>query len=334
MTKPLAALSLDLDNRWSYLKTRGDPEWAGLPSYFDRLLPMVLDLLDEARLKITFFVVGQDAALEKNGPALREIPDRGHDIGNHSFKHEPWLSTYGPEDILREVREAGRAITGATGRRPAGFRGPGFSWSPALVEVLAEEGYLYDATTLPTFLGPLGRLYYFAKSGLGGEDRERRKDLYGNLRDGFRPLRPYVWRTPSRKRLLEIPVTTMPLLKTPFHLSYLIYLGRYSPALMDAYLKTAVRLCRISGTGLSFLLHPLDFLGPEDAPGLSFFPGMDVPPARKHDFFRRAIATIARDFDIVDMATYARTIEARAGRLTVRETAPRPPVRRPRGGSA
>lgn len=332
MTKPTAALSLDLDNRWSYLKTHGDPEWEEFPSYFDRLLPPVLDLLDELRLKITFFVVGQDAALEKNKAVLREIPARGHDVGNHSFRHEPWLSAYSPEDILREVRDAGRAIAGTTGRMPAGFRGPGFSWSPALVEVLADEGYLYDATTLPTFLGPLGRLYYFAKSGLGGEEREKRKDLYGNLRDGFRPLRPYLWQTPSRKRLLEIPVTTMPLIKTPFHLSYLIYLGRYSPALMDAYLKTAVRLCRFAGTGLSFLLHPLDFLGPEDAPGLSFFPGMDLPRERKIGFFRQAIGTISRDFDIVDMATYARTLKARGGRPIVRETAPHPPVRRTQGG--
>lgn len=334
MTKPLAALSFDLDNRWSYLKTHGDPAWEGHPSYFDRLLPPVLDLLDELRLKITFFVVGQDAALEKNKAALRTIPARGHDIGNHSFRHEPWLSTYSPEDILREVRDAGRAISGATGRAPAGFRGPGFSWSPALVEALADEGYLYDATTLPTFLGPLGRLYYFAKSGLSGEDRKKRKDLYGNLRDGFRPIRPYYWRTAAGKRLLEIPVTTMPLFKTPFHLSYLIYLGRHSPAFMGAYLKTAVRLCRLSGTGLSFLLHPLDFLGLEDAPGLSFFPGMSVPPARKLEFFRRAIATIARDFDIVDLTTYARTLEARGGRLAVRDAAPRPPVRRPQGGPA
>jgi len=329
MTKPPAALSLDLDNRWSYLKTHGDPAWERFPSYLDRLLPMVLNLLDELRLKITFFVVGQDAALDGNKPALRQIAVRGHDIGNHSFRHEPWLSKYSPEEIRREVRDAGRAIADTTGHAPVGFRGPGFSWSPALIEVLAEEGYLYDATTLPTFLGPLGRLYYFAKSGLSGEDRERRKDLYGSLRDGFRPLRPYVWQTPSRKRLLEIPVTTMPLLKTPFHLSYLIYLGRFSPALMSVYLRTAVRLCRFAGTGLSFLLHPLDFLGPEDAPGLSFFPGMDVPRERKIAFFRRAIAAIARDFNIVDMVTYAQTLGARRGRLAVRETAPRPPVRRP-----
>ena len=42
------------------------------------------------------------------------------------------------------------------GRRPIGFPGPGFSWSPDLLEVLAERGYRYDASTLPTYLGPAG----------------------------------------------------------------------------------------------------------------------------------------------------------------------------------
>ena len=33
--KPLASLSLDLDNEWSYLKTHGDVSWEALPSHLD-----------------------------------------------------------------------------------------------------------------------------------------------------------------------------------------------------------------------------------------------------------------------------------------------------------
>ncbi len=332
MTKPPAALSFDLDNHWSYLKTHGDPAWENFPSYLDRLVPPVLDLLDEMKLRISFFVVGQDAALAKNKAALREIAARGHDIGNHSFRHEPWLSAYSPAEIRREVGDAEQAIADATGRRPRGFRGPGFSWSPALIEALAEAGYLYDATTLPTYLGPLGRLYYFAKSGLTRDERRRRKRLFGGLADGLRPVRPYYWLTPSRRRLLEIPVTTLPLLKIPFHLSYLIYIGRYSPALMEAYIRSAVGLCRLAKTGLSFLLHPLDFLGREDAPGLSFFPGMDVDRKGKLAFFRRAAEAIARSYEIIDLETYARSLAGRPDRLSVRAAASRTADGQAQGG--
>lgn len=65
LKKPIASLSLDLDNQWSYMKTHGDEGWEMFPSYLDILIPRVLKFLDERHLKITFFVVGQDAALEK-----------------------------------------------------------------------------------------------------------------------------------------------------------------------------------------------------------------------------------------------------------------------------
>ena len=79
--KQIASLSLDLDNKWSYMKTHGDAGWEQFPSYLSRLVPRVLELLDRHELKITFFVVGQDAALPQNAEALRSIANLGHEIG-------------------------------------------------------------------------------------------------------------------------------------------------------------------------------------------------------------------------------------------------------------
>ena len=39
MSRSLASLSLDLDNKWSYLKTHGDPGWDSFPSYLDVVVP-------------------------------------------------------------------------------------------------------------------------------------------------------------------------------------------------------------------------------------------------------------------------------------------------------
>ena len=100
--KPLASLSLDLDNLWSYMKTHGDSGWESFPSYLDIVVPRVLDFLEKRGLKITFFVVGQDAALQKNHAAIRSIADAGHEIGNHSFNHEPWLHLYSEQQIESE----------------------------------------------------------------------------------------------------------------------------------------------------------------------------------------------------------------------------------------
>jgi len=43
--QPVASLSLDLDNKWSYLKTHGDVGWESFPSYLDMVVPRVLDFL-------------------------------------------------------------------------------------------------------------------------------------------------------------------------------------------------------------------------------------------------------------------------------------------------
>ena len=48
------------------MKTHGDIGWETFPSYLDIVVPRVLDFLKDRNLKITFFIVGQDAALEKN----------------------------------------------------------------------------------------------------------------------------------------------------------------------------------------------------------------------------------------------------------------------------
>ncbi len=121
--KPIASISLDLDNQWSYMKIHGDEGWDKYPSYLSIFVPHVLDVLDELDLKITFFVVGKDTESEDNVKYLKMITERGHEVGNHSYHHESWLQTYSYEKIEKEIREAEEAIEKATGQRTTAFRG-------------------------------------------------------------------------------------------------------------------------------------------------------------------------------------------------------------------
>jgi hypothetical protein len=324
-SKPIASLSLDLDNKWSYLKTHGDPGWERLPSYLDVVVPRVLDFLKARNLTITVFIVGQDAALDKNRELLRAIAGAGHEIGNHSFHHEPWLHMYSEEQTEIELGRAEEHIERATGQRPLGFRGPGFSLSPATLQSLARRGYRYDASTLPTFLGPLARAYYFMRTPLSPEQREQRKVLFGTFAEGWQPLRPYRWRTDAGE-LLEIPVTTMPIFKVPFHVSYLLYLSAVAPRLAVGYFRAALALCRWTGTEPSLLLHPLDFLGREDAPDLAFFPAMSLPRERKLALVSEVLEALCARFAVVTVAEHAEAAAREAG-LPVRELGPARPAR-------
>lgn len=314
----LASISLDLDNKWSYMKTHGDAGWESFPSYLPVLVPRVLDVLDELGLKITFFIVGQDAALENNHNVLREIALRGHEVGNHSFHHEPWLHLYSQEQVIEEFEKSEQAIEQATGFIPKGFRGPGFSYSPTVLSVLRDRNYVYDCSTFPTFLGPIARMYYFFHSGLGKSERDKRNQLFGEWNAGFQRLRPYWWRMegtkciPTRDRnageMLEIPVTTMPWFKVPIHLSYVMYLATYSKTIAKSYFYNVMRFCWINRVQPSLLLHPLDFLGHDDESALSFFPGMSLKSDVKLSLARDVLRWMNRRFECVTMLEHAESI--------------------------
>jgi len=302
-----ASISIDLDNKWSYLKTHGDPAWETFPSYLATVVPRILDFLDDHGLKITFFIVGQDAALEENHEALATISARGHDIGSHSFNHEPWLHLYTKAQINDELAEAERWIEKVTGVRPKGFRGPGYSLSAAVLDVLAERGYEYDATIFPNVLNPIARAYFLATSDLSKDEKEQRKALFGSASDALRPVKPFWWRC-GKRRLLEIPVTTMPLLKIPIHMTYIHYLGKYSSTVALLYFRIALALCRLTGTEPSLLLHPSDFLGKEDDDELRFFPGMDLPVVAKTALVHRVIVAMKAGYELVNMREHAARI--------------------------
>jgi peptidoglycan/xylan/chitin deacetylase (PgdA/CDA1 family) len=311
--KPLASLSLDLDDLWTYLRTRGDPAWTARPSYLSTFVPRVLDELDRLDLRLTVFVVGFDATRRANLPFLRSISARGHELANHSFSHECWMHLHSRDRLHKEIGRAEEAIAAVTGRTPTGFRGPGFSWSPALLEVLAERGYRYDASTLPTFLGPVARAYFLATAKLTAAERKRRAALFGSAREGFRPVGAYRWKLPSGGYLLEIPNTTIPLVKTPFHMSYLLYLRRFSHGLMLAYLRVALAACRRYRVQPSLLLHPLDLLSATEVPQLSFFPGMSLPGEQKRHAFAEVLGLFAREYEMVTMGTHAERLLAAGG---------------------
>jgi hypothetical protein len=308
--KSIASLSLDLDNQWSYMKTHGDPGWESFPSYLNLLIPRVLQFLRERNLKITFFIVGQDAALEKNTQALRAIAAAGHEIGNHSFRHEPWLHLYTEEQIETELAIAEKHIELATGHRPVCFRGPGFSLSRTVLNALATRGYLCDASTFPTFLGPLARAYYFMTSKLSSEELEQRKELFGKFQDGFRPLKPYRLSLDGGS-IVELPVTTMPVFKVPIHASYILYLSVFSPTLAMVYFRLAIALCRLMRVQPSILLHPLDFLGGDDLPELAFFPAMNLPSQKKLAMMSRILQVLTKHYTVLTVGQHAQQIAQR-----------------------
>jgi peptidoglycan-N-acetylglucosamine deacetylase len=99
--------------------------------------PRVLDLLDEAGARATFFLIGRQAL--RHPHLAREIVRRGHAVGNHTHRHPFSFACWTPAAMAREIEEAQRAIADACGRAPALFRPPVGLRSPLLDPVLARS---------------------------------------------------------------------------------------------------------------------------------------------------------------------------------------------------
>jgi hypothetical protein len=89
-----------------------------------------------------------------------------------------------------------------------------------------------------------------------------------------------------------------------------LHLASHAPALALGYLRAALALCRWWNIAPSYVLHPLDFMGAEDAPALSFLPGMALPGARKRALLDTILGRLARDFEVVPLGIQAKMLAA------------------------
>ncbi len=100
--------------------------------------PRVLDLLDAAGARATFFCIGRRVAAS---PALAaEIARRGHRVENHTHSHRGSFYFHAPRTLEREIDACQKAIADATGRSPVLFRAPAGIRSPLLQPALAAAG--------------------------------------------------------------------------------------------------------------------------------------------------------------------------------------------------
>ena len=100
--------------------------------------PRVLDLLDEAGAKATFFCVGARARAYPG--VVREIASRGHAVENHAFGHSRMMGFWGVGRMVRDIGDAQKALADITGQAPKFFRAPFGIRTPLTEPALARLG--------------------------------------------------------------------------------------------------------------------------------------------------------------------------------------------------
>ena len=142
-------LTFDIEDWYNCDFISGDFDWNKHEVRIYEGVGRILNVLDTRGLKGTFFCLGW---LAENHPSIiKEIADRGHEIGCHSYQHE--LShRFTPEEFIADTLKAKVLIENVIGKKINIFRAPGFSitknntWA---LKALVDMGFEYDCSMFP-----------------------------------------------------------------------------------------------------------------------------------------------------------------------------------------
>jgi polysaccharide deacetylase family protein (PEP-CTERM system associated) len=151
-TETVHILSVDVEDYFqveAFADVVPREKWDSYPTRVDDNTRRLLDLFDRHGARGTFFFLGWVA--ERFPRLVREVQARGHELACHSYWHRR-IYRLTPAEFREDTRRARTAIEQAGGTAVAGYRAPTWSitreslWA---LDVLAEEGFLYDSSIFP-----------------------------------------------------------------------------------------------------------------------------------------------------------------------------------------
>lgn len=294
----LFSVSVDLDGLGCYAAIHGQDPGALGPAAL-RAVPVVAverlgELFARHGLSATLFSIGNELAIDGAAGALRRAAGAGHEIASHSFAHDYALSRRAQPEIEQDLAQAEQAIEAASGKRPRGFRAPGYTLSPALLGAIEARGMLYDSSLLPS---PPYALAKAAVLGLYALTGRRSRSILGAPGQLFGSRKPH-----RLGALRELPVATLPVLRAPV-------IGTVVNGLPDG-LAAWLSRAAFAGGHFNLELHGIDVLDDTDGAPVELAaaqPGLRLPATEK---VRRLSALFA-------------ALQARAQACTLEEAAVR-----------
>lgn len=145
-------LTFDIEE-WFHLldneSTKTINEWKKYESRIHANMERIFSVLEKTNTKATFFTVGWIA--ETYPDVVREIVDRGYELGSHTHMHQ-LVYDLGKKEFEKDVEHSVKTLEDITGKKVMYFRAPGFSitekekWA---FEILAKQGIEVDCSIFP-----------------------------------------------------------------------------------------------------------------------------------------------------------------------------------------
>lgn len=243
--------------------------------------------------RCTAFAVGRDYEDAECADLLSSFHRAGHEIASHSDSHPQGFRHLSRSAQAEELRKSAERIRGITGKRPAGFRAPGWNAPQDLAALLAEEGYLYDSSVFPTRLMPLMKAAYALTNRRA--PRHARTTM-GPLSLMNAPLHSYTASAenlgrPGESGVKEFPLTVTPRLRLPLTSTVHAVSG-------PGFFRSSLASIRRSGAKeILYSFHLADFVDytapffQKKLPGGGFYvsPPMRLPLAAKMKLWKTVL---------------------------------------------
>jgi polysaccharide deacetylase family protein (PEP-CTERM system associated) len=226
------ALSFDIED-WFHMvdiPSVADPaKWDQLPTLVDRYTRWILDTINAANVKATFFMLGWVA--ERHPQLAPLIVSGGHEIACHSYWHRR-VDQLSRDEFREDTSRTKTLLEQQTGQPVIGYRAQTFSITPGAewaFDVLLDLGFRYDASLFP------------AKRAHGGYPCPQEAHIFTN--------------TPSGRTIHELPMSALDMgpMRLPFSG------GGYLRLLPQWFIRHGFNKFERSGIPVVTYLHPRDF---------------------------------------------------------------------------
>jgi polysaccharide deacetylase family protein (PEP-CTERM system associated) len=222
-------LSFDLEDWYQLVHRRITGELIPTRDTIFRQTDLLLELLEQARTRATFFVLGMVA--ERYPHLVRRIAAQGHEIACHGYAHVR-VSDVSPREFESDTRRAVSNLEDIVAAPVLGYRAPEFSISARTfwaLNVLAECGFRYDSSIFPI---------HHPRYGI----------------PGF-AAHPATVRLPGGSQIVELPLAALPLagMRLP------VAGGGYFRALPLWLLRRAAFDCEARRLPMVTYFHPYEF---------------------------------------------------------------------------
>jgi hypothetical protein len=269
--------------------------------------------LEPYQARATLFMVGNDFRHSENHSAIRAMGEAGHEIANHTLTHSQGFRLLSVEQKEAELAGMEEWCEKVTGRKPVGFRSPGWNVGDDALAILLRRGYIYDSSVFPTALMPLLKfLHWYSMRSRSGADRT----TLGHLKYMFAPVVPYRTSLHSLAQrgddgLIEFPITVTPILRLPFFATFIVSTGL-------GVFRASLAALRALKRPLQFQFHLSDFVDynhpdlaaqvPEDGQGLYVPHALRMTLENKLTLFRQVMEGLAQDYHFITMESWANAL--------------------------